>query len=236
MTIPEIADLILEDLVKVSAIKHNTLGVPGFHTEMKHLHVSAAQLRAVEDKWIKVLYDFTSEEWINLCLRLVQLKVLECQMLAYELLWKNKKVLKSLDHDQILQMGGVLDNWASVDAYSLIIAGWLWREGNLPDQQIMKWLRSENRWMRRVAVVCTVPLNLKSRGGTGDPERTLMVCKKVISDRDDMVIKALSWALRVLSKADRQAVVDFMEEYQEQLHSRVIREVTAKLVTGRKNG
>jgi len=236
MSIPEIADLILEDLVKVSAKKHNTLGVPGFQTKMKHLHVSAAQLRAVEDKWIKILYDFTSEEWISLCLRLVQRKVLECQMFAYELLWKNKKVLKSLDHDQILQLGGVLDNWASVDAYSLIIAGWLWREGKLTDQQIMKWLKSENRWMRRVAVVCTVPLNLKSRGGTGDTERTLMVCKKVISDRDDMVIKALSWALRVLSKTDKQAVIDFMEEYQEQLHSRVIREVTAKLETGRKNG
>ena len=236
MTIQEISNLILEDLTEVSAVRHNTLGVPGFHTDMKHLHVSAAQLRAVEDKWIKILYDFASEEWINLCLGLVQQKVIESQILAYELLWKNKKALKSLDYDQILQLGGVLDNWGSVDAYSLMIAGWHWREGKLPNQQIMEWLKSENRWLRRVAVVSTVPLNLKSRGGTGDPERTLMVCKKVIADRDDMVVKALSWALRELSKTNKQAVINFMEENWEILHTRVRREVSFKLETGRKNG
>ena len=236
MTIPEIADSILGDLAKVSAIRHNTLGVPGFRTEMKHLHVSAAQLRTVENKWIGILYDFTTDQWMELCIHLVQMRVLECQILAYELLWKNKKILKSLNYDQILQLAGTLDNWASVDSYSTMIAGWHWREGTLPDKQITDWLKSENRWIRRVAVVCTVPLNLRSRGGSGDPKRTLMVCKKAIDDRDDMVVKALSWALRELSKSDKPAVEDFMEKNWERLHPRIRREVTAKLETGRKNG
>ena len=236
MTIPEIADLIRDDLVKVSAARHNTLGVPGFQTEMEHLRVSASHLRAVEDKWIRLLYDFNSDQWIELCIYLVHLKIFECQILAYELLWKNKKTFRLLNYGQILQLGGTLDNWASVDAYCTIIAGWHWREGTIPDSQILKWLKSEDRWLRRIAVVCTVPLNLRSKGGTGDPKRTLMVCKVVIDDRDDKVVKALSWALRVLSKADKEAVEDFMKEHWERLHPLVRREVTAKLETGRKNG
>ncbi|HUS10646.1 MAG TPA: DNA alkylation repair protein, partial [Pyrinomonadaceae bacterium] len=65
-----------------------------------------------------------------------------------------------------------------------------------------RWARSKNRWLRRTALVSTVPLNNKARGGRGDSERTLMICEMLLDDRDDMVIKALSWALRELSKRD----------------------------------
>lgn len=236
MTINELSQEIYNDLTKVSAARHNTLGVPGFKTEMEHLRVAAAQLREVEDKWMGILHDFTAEHWIELCIHLVHMKVFECQLLAYELLWKNKNALNSLGYDQILQLGGILDNWASVDAYCLMIIGWHWREGTLPDQQILKWLKSEDHWIRRVAVVSTVPLNLKSRGGKGDTKRTLMVCENVVTDRNDKIVKSLSWALRELSKTDKTAVENFIEKYRESLHPRVIREVNLKLTTGRKNG
>ena len=236
MTISEIIDLILQDLQKVSASRHNTLGVPGFKTELKRLGVSADHLRMVEDDWIKVLHDFSPGQWIDLCIELTKTGIFESQLLAYELIWKNKKVLRNLDQKQIIVLGNHLDNWASVDSYSLMIAGWHWREGTLSDAQILKWLKSENRWLRRVAVVCTIPLNLRSRGGKGDAQKTLMVCKKIIDDRDKMVVKALSWALRELSKRDRTAVENFIQQNRDRLHSLVVREVTAKLKTGRKNG
>ena len=236
MTNSEIIDLILQDLQKVSASRHNTLGVPGFKTELKRLGVSADHLRMVEDDWIKVLHDFSPGQWIDLCIELTKTGIFESQLLAYELIWKNKKVLRNLDQKQIILLRNHLDNWASVDSYSLMIAGWHWREGTLSDAQILKWLKSENRWLRRVAVVCTIPLNLRSRGGKGDAQKTLMVCKKIIDDRDKMVVKALSWALRELSKRDKTAVENFIAQNQDRLHSLVVREVTAKLKTGRKNG
>jgi 3-methyladenine DNA glycosylase AlkD len=236
MTNSEIVDHIREDLQNASASKHNTLGVPGFKTEMKRLGVSANHLRKIEDKWIKVLYDFSPGQWIDLCIELTHIGIFESQLLAYELLWKNKKALKNLNQRQIILLGNHLDNWASVDSYSLMIAGWHWREGTLPDSQILNWLKSENRWFRRVAVVCTIPLNLRSRGGSGDTKKTLMICEQVINDRDKLVVKALSWALRELSKRDRTAVENFIQQNRERLHSLVFREVSAKLETGRKNG
>ena len=176
------------------------------------------------------------ERWIDLCIKLTQTGIFESQILAYELLWINKKALKNLNQKQILMLGKYLDNWASVDSYSLMIAGWHWREGTLPDSQILEWLKSENFWLRRVAVVCTVPLNLRSRGGKGDAPKTLMICEKVIDDRDKLVVKALSWALRELSKRDKTAVENFIQKHQKRIHPLVLREVTAKLETGRKSG
>ena len=57
-----------------------------------------------------------------------------------------------------------------------------------------------DRWWRRAALVSTVPLNNKTRGGNGDPARTLAICRMLVADRDDLVVKAMSWALRELAK------------------------------------
>jgi 3-methyladenine DNA glycosylase AlkD len=51
-----------------------------------------------------------------------------------------------------------------------------------------------------------------------------------------MVVKAMSWALRELSKHQKEPVVAFLEFYDDRLASRVKREVNKKLTTGRKNG
>ncbi|HKJ43251.1 MAG TPA: DNA alkylation repair protein [Sunxiuqinia sp.] len=236
MTNNEIVNILIEDLKKASSARHNTKGVTPFTTHMKWLGVSAPQLKSIVKNWRPILFDFSPERWIEVCLLLCMQGIFECQILAYEILWKVKPALKALTKEQILELGSVLDNWVSTDAYCTMIAGWHWREGTLPDSQIKKWLKSDDRWLRRVGVVCTIPLNLKAKGGTGNTGRTLMVCERVIDDRDDMVVKALSWALRELSKSDKAAVENFMRTHWERLHGRVRREVTTKLETGRKNG
>ena len=63
-----------------------------------------------------------------------------------------------------------------------------------------------------------------------------MVCNTLVTDKDDMVVKAMSWALRELSKRFPSEVRQFLTENESRLASRVTREVTRKLVTGRKNG
>jgi 3-methyladenine DNA glycosylase AlkD len=80
-----------------------------------------------------------------------------------------------------------------------------------------------------------VPLNLRSRGGTGDTGRTLDICRRLAADGDDMVVKALSWALRELVVWDPEAVRRFLDDHQEVLATRVRREVRGKLETGRKH-
>jgi 3-methyladenine DNA glycosylase AlkD len=99
---------------------------------------------------------------------------------------------------------------------------------------VQRWAASPDRWWRRAALVSTVPLNLRSRGGVGDAGRTLEVCRRLAGDGDDLVVKALSWALRELVVWDPEAVRRFLDAH-EVLAARVRREVRSKLETGRKH-
>jgi len=55
------------------------------------------------------------------------------------------------------------------------------------------------------------------------------------ADYDDMVVKALSWALRELVPHDPHAVQAFLDEHAKVLAAQVKREVGNKLRTGLKN-
>ena len=179
--------------------------------------------------------EWGTSDWISLCKALVAKDVFECQVLAFEMIGRDRKLLEALEYRDLKSLGRNLDNWASVDHYAVGIFGVLWGRGVVQDSHIDALLHSENFWDRRVAVVSTVALNLKSRGGKGDTPRTITVCERVVDDHHDMIQKALSWALRELSKRDRKAVYDFMEKYEKRLANRVLREVNHKLEFGTKN-
>jgi 3-methyladenine DNA glycosylase AlkD len=119
--------------------------------------------------------------------------------------------------------------------FGCYLAGPAWREHQVSERLIHSWVRSKDRWWRRAALVSTVPLNNKARGGTGDPVRTLKICELLVADRDEMVVKALSWALRELAKRDPDSVREFLRRTNDKLAPRVIREVNNKLSTGLKN-
>jgi 3-methyladenine DNA glycosylase AlkD len=56
-----------------------------------------------------------------------------------------------------------------------------------------------------------------------------------VDERQDLIQKALSWALRELSKRDRNAVEDFLDTFEKRMAKRVVREVRHKLEFGTKN-
>jgi len=75
----------------------------------------------------------------------------------------------------------------------------------------------------------------KSARAFGDTRRTLAVCILLLDDRDDMVVKAMSWALRELSKINPVSVKEFVANENHRLAARIKREVDNKLITGKKN-
>jgi 3-methyladenine DNA glycosylase AlkD len=154
---------------------------------------------------------------------------------AYELIRKHGAAFRSLGEAELEALGQGMDSWSSVDSFARTLSGPAWLHGQVSDALIHRWARSEDRWWRRAALVSTVALNVRSRGGTGDVPRTLAVCRLLVEDHDDMVVKALSWALRELVAHDPEAVRAFLGGHDEVLAARVKREVTNKLTTGLKS-
>jgi len=155
--------------------------------------------------------------------------------LGLELLRDHRAAFASLGPDEVEALGEGINSWWSVDGFARIIAGPAWLRGQVSDELIHKWARSEDLWWRRAALVSTVALNVRSHGGYGDTPRTLAVCRMLVDDHEDMVVKAMSWALRELVVHDPDAVWAFLREYDDCLGARAKREVRNKLTTGLKN-
>ena len=155
--------------------------------------------------------------------------------IPYELILAHQAALRLLGQRELEELGRGLDSWWSVDSFARTLSGPAWHEGLIDDGVILKWARSRDKWWRRAALVSTVALNVRSRGGRGDVPRTLKVCRLLADDHEDMVEKALSWALRELVVHDARAVRDFIAEHEARLGSRVKRDVDNKLRTGLKS-
>jgi 3-methyladenine DNA glycosylase AlkD len=193
-------------------------------------------VRAVRRKYSKLLAGESPDRVLAIVNALLAERTWTARVVAYELIAGHAASLDRLNSRLIEEMAAGLADWGSIDLFGVTVTGAAWREGRIGDSHVKRWARSKDRWKRRLALVSTVPLNSKARGGSGDTVRTLAVCRTLVADRDDMVVKALSWALRELSKRDPASVAGFLRKEDARLAPRVRREVRAKLETGRKAG
>jgi 3-methyladenine DNA glycosylase AlkD len=157
------------------------------------------------------------------------------RFVAYELVSHHRAALRSLGPAELERLGRGMASWVAVDTFGCYLSGPAWREGQVADEVIHGWAASPDRWWRRAALVSTIGLNNRARGGGGDTARTLALCALLAADRDDMVVKAVSWSLRELCKRDAAAVEAFVDRHRATLAPRVLREVANKLRTGLKN-
>jgi hypothetical protein len=214
---------------------------------MNHLEIAdqiAADLRALPEqttvpmrqvrrRWSSGLRKEPPEDVVKLALGLLERH--GYRWIAYELILYHPTALQFIIQPTLERFGRGMSSWADVDQFGVLLAGPAWRAGQIQDTVIHAWAHRPDRWWRRAALVATVPLNIRSQGGKGDVPRTLSVCEFLLDDRDDMVTKAMSWALRELIVHDRAAVETFMTAHDAALAPRVKREVRNKLAIGLKN-
>jgi 3-methyladenine DNA glycosylase AlkD len=196
--------------------------------------LTTPSVRAVRRRWSKALANEPADVVLAVVRSLVVSAGWPERVVAFELLAGHAPAMARLNGKMVDDLATGLADWGSIDLFGVTIAGVAWRLGQVSDSQVMRWTRSSDRWRRRLALVATVALNIRSRGGTGDVERTLAVCRGLVDDRDDMVVKALSWALRELAKRDPEPVAAFLRDEEARLAPRVRREVRTKLETGLK--
>jgi 3-methyladenine DNA glycosylase AlkD len=194
---------------------------------------NAAGIRGVHKAWSRRLAE-SPPEYLLAVAR--QLHVNSTGWMAAALIRSHEPALARLRESDLEWFGRGIDSWHTVDVFAGLLAGPAWMRGQIDDDVVHRWARSDDRWWRRSALVCTVALNKPSAGGYGDTGRTLAVCRLLVSDRDDMVVKGMSWALRELIRHDPKAVRDFLDEHDDVLAARVKREVRNKLEIGTKAG
>ncbi len=189
--------------------------------------------RSIRRKYSRALKKEKPELILELAQRFVRQR--KYRWIGYELLAANKRAFERLGETEVEQLGEGINSWSTVDTFARIISGPAWLRGQVSDDLIVRWALSRDYWWRRAALVSTVAFNMPSQGGRGDVGRTLRICEMLVDDHEDMVVKAMSWALRELVGHSPEAVRSFLLENDSQLASRVKREVNNKLRTGLKN-
>jgi len=207
-----------------------------FPSALEILGVSAPAMRRVLRPLARSMRASSAADVLATARGLLDTRVHEARQIAFELVGGRPDVVAELDGSAVEELGRGNDNWASVDGFSVSVAGPAWRDGRVTDADVLRWCRSADRWWRRTALVSTVALNVRSRGGRGDISRTVRVCRELAGDCDPMVAKGLSWALRALSTVDAAAVKRFLLDHGDEVPALVRREVRNKLETGRKSG
>ena len=99
-----------------------------------------------------------------------------------------------------------VNNWDLVDSSAeQIVGAYLWDKPRAPLRRLAQ---SEDLWERRVAVMAT--FHFIKRGEFGE---TLALARALLSDREDLIHKAVGWMLREVGKRDPGAEEEFLKEH-----------------------
>ena len=195
---------------------------------------STPVLRAIRKKISRKIISWDRQVIIEAALDLISRHRVH-RFIPYELIQNHPAAAEGITWSEVEPLGEGMASWSEVDSFGCFISGPAWAAELIRDSKMKGWAKSSDRWRRRAALVSTLALNGRPIARES-ARRTLEICRMLISDRDEMVVKAMSWALRRLGTVDPGATRNFVDQHKEQLASLIVREVSRKLDTGRKDG
>lgn len=205
-------------------------------TKLEIYGVRVPHLREIARDWQRARKKIAREDLMALVETMWDGESREERLLAIYLLGRYKRWIPHLTWAHFERWRQGLDNWEVNDGLAQWVLGvWLLADPDARLDHLRDLIADEDVWSRRLALVATVPIN---RGHTGFtiPDLTLELVDQVKEERHPMITKAVSWALREMTKTHPDRVSAYLEENRNVLAAHVVREVSNKLETGLKSG
>lgn len=146
------------------------------------------------------------------CIRLLHSKYHEHRMIALQILVgkfnrSESDALKQRIFNIFLQNTKYINNWDLVDTtVEHVIGAYLYDKEK---DVLYAFANSTLLWERRIAIIAT--FNYIKRG---EYKETLKIAKLLLSDKHDLIHKAVGWMLREVGKrCDEKILTDFLDEY-----------------------
>ncbi len=98
-----------------------------------------------------------------------------------------------------------IQTWDQIDAVSTFIIGKILLKYPKLEKELLKLSENENFWMRRIAIVSTLP-----RIKTGDIKLTMKLAGVYVKDKEPYIQKATGWMLREAGKKEPEIVKKFI--------------------------
>ncbi|MBN1324120.1 MAG: DNA alkylation repair protein [Methanotrichaceae archaeon] len=178
-----------------------------FKGEVRLYGVKAATVRRIAKKYFKRISDKNKEEIFALCEDLLKSDFGEEAFIAFEWTYNLRKDFEPGDFPMFERwIRDYVNNWAKCDTFCNHSVGAFIEMYPAYIEELKGWARSENRWLKRASAVSLV---LPARKGIFLDD-ALEISDILLMDKDDMVQKGYGWLLKESSKADRDAVFEYV--------------------------
>ncbi len=122
-----------------------------------------------------------------------------------------------------------VNNWDLVDSSAHKIVGQAMLNKLVPEKLLDELAVSKNMWARRVAIIATMAM-IK----VGQYDATLRIAKKLLSDKEDLMHKAVGWALREVWKKDPKRCEEFLLAHYSRLPRTTLRYAIERMEEGKR--
>jgi len=186
-----------------------------------HFGVPVPESRKLISEWIKKL---SEEELFKMAEALWKTDLYD-PMICATIILSHRKIKPSLRlWKTIVRFLKDVDGWALED--QLAHAAWkcILSDEKLLDE-VETWTVHPNFWMRRAALVYTLPYAKPGK----DPERSLEWASKYVADPEWFIQKAIGWWLRDLSEHNPKRVLAFLRKYDSKLKYVAKKDATRKM-------
>ena len=222
----EIVARLEKELEKMSDAKLQQTSQRFFKESIKTYGTKTGDVVKLGKAYFKEIKDLKKEEAFELCESLWQSGYLEETFIACEWSYNMRKQFEEKDI-QIFErwIDRYVTNWASCDTFCNHTVGEFVMMYPKHIATLKKWMKSNNRWMKRASAVSLI---IPARKGMFLND-IFEIADTLLLDSDDMVQKGYGWMLKVASQSHEKEVFDYVMNHKSNMPRTALRYAIEKM-------
>ena len=178
-----------------------------FKEKVKFHGVKIALVTKIAKQYDRDILAMPKKNVFALCEALWQSGYMEESFIACHFSYLIRKNFESVDFKVFEKwVNNYVSNWASCDTLCNHTVGAFVEMYPKYLENLIKWTKSENRWVRRAAAVTLI---IPARNGKF-LEDIFAIADVLLLDRDDLVQKGYGWMLKAASQAHQKEVLEYV--------------------------
>ncbi len=197
----------------------------------KELGILTPVLRKIMRKYRQDIMQLSFSQRKALALKFYKLPYSDYKLFANDILANSIAEFSVKDYDYLDKALNYFTGWGQVDDFCLNVLQPLLLKYSKTTLQFLKKLnKSENMWKRRASVVTFV----RKIGESGKfTKECLKLCDNLKHDKEDLVLKAVGWALKDSMRGNKKEVQGYVKNLRKEQVSTVITLYAVRDLKGR---
>jgi len=197
-----------------------------FKEPINILGVRLPEIRQISREFYSQVKNLGKTEFFGICEELLDTGIGEETTIAFDWAWRRKSQYELEDFSRFESwLERYVSNWGHCDDISCHSVGFMLHKWPKLAENMPKWGKSSNRWLRRSSAVSLIyPVRREVL-----VDKAFEIADILIEDEDDLVRKGYGWLLKEVSNAHPERVYDYVTSNVERMPRVAFRYAIEKL-------